>query len=64
MDPPSGNPSTVTTEAPISNDEPSETPEDEDFYDYENDYEDPGDASVSSPESTVEDSQMGEDPYP
>lgn len=56
MDPPSGNPSTVTTEAPISNDEPSENSEDEDevFYDYENDYEDPGDASVSSPESTVE----------
>lgn len=46
MDPQPENPSTVTTEAPISNDEPSENLEEEDFYDYENDYEDPEEESV------------------
>lgn len=54
MDPQSENPSTVTTEAPISNDEPSENPEDEDFYDYENDFEDPEEEIVLPPELLVE----------
>ena len=34
MDPPSGNPSTVTTEAPTQMMNPQKIPEDEDFYDF------------------------------